>query len=66
MKIVEKTKRKEVDFSKLKPGDCFKVFGELYVKSAYEQQATGLQTGEARFNMCGIKVTPVNAEIHVV
>jgi len=67
MKIVdERKKAKSVDFADLKPGDCFEAWGELYVKSGTNQQATGLRTGLGRHSMCGIFVTPVNVEVHIV
>lgn len=66
MKVIRSNERKEVDFSSLKPGDCFEKWDILYVKSEANQQATGLKNGEACVNMCGVYVTPVNAEVHII
>ena len=66
MKIVKNSKAGKVDFGKLRPGDCFEAWGQLYVKSLKDQDATGLENGDARVNMCGIQVTPVNAEVYII
>ncbi len=66
MKIVKREKEKTVDFVTLKPGDCFRAFDQLYVKSQIDQDATGLENGDARVNMCGIYVVPVNAEVQII
>ena len=66
MRVIKSNKENKVDFASLRPGDCFEAWGELYVKSSADQQATGLSTGQARVSMCGIQVTPVNAEVHVI
>ena len=63
MRINEKN---TVDYGDLNAGDCFKAWGKLYIKSAFEQGATALKDGEARCNMCGIQVTPVNAEVQII
>ncbi len=66
MKIVKREEKKTVDFVTLKPGDCFRAFDQLYVKSQIDQDATGLENGDARVNMCSIQVTPVNVEVHII
>ena len=66
MNVIKKSKKSEVDFANLKPGDCFEAWNTLYIKSCGGQQATGLKNGEARVNMCGIYVTPINAEVHII
>ena len=66
MRIKENKKTNKIDFASLRPGDCFEAFGRLYVKSQAEQRATGLETGDARVCMCGIFVTPVNAEVQII
>jgi len=66
MRVIKGTEKSTVDFVTLKPGDCFEKWGELYIKSQAEQQATGLENGEARVNMCGVYVTPVNAEVQII
>ena len=66
MKVRKQNEKKTVDFRNLKPGDCFEAWDRLYVKSTVGQQATGLEDGDGRVNMCGIQVTPVNAEVQII
>lgn len=66
MKVRSSSEKQKVDFATLKPGDCFMAWDKLYVKSQSKQQATGLENGDARVCMCGIYVTPVNAEIQII
>lgn len=66
MKVRKQNEKRTVDFAILNPGDCFMAWDRLYVKSQSEQQATGLENGDARVCMCGIQVTPVNAEIQII
>ena len=66
MKVRENNEKSKVDFTNLKPGDCFRAWGSLYVKSRKDQDATNLKNGEARVNMCGIYITPVNAEVQII
>lgn len=63
---VKETKKHKVDFATLKPGDCFWWDNTLFVKSNYNQRATGLVGGRSLCDMCGEMVTPINAEVHII
>ena len=66
MRVIENNEKNTVDFAVLNPGDCFRWEGNLYVKSDYGQDATGLTDGSALGDMCGDMVTPVNAEVQII
>lgn len=66
MRVRENNEKNTVDFGELKPGDCFRFEGDLCVKSTHQQNATGLESGDHFYDMCGILVTPVNAEVHII
>ena len=66
MKIRTKNEGVIVDFGSLQPGTCFRAWGKLYIKSRKDQDATGLTDGEARVNMCGVQVIPINAEVQII
>lgn len=66
MKVLENNEKNTVDFAELNPGDCFRLEGYLYVKSAYGQEAVGLDDGHALCGMCGDMVTPVNAQVQII
>ncbi len=66
MKVLENNEKNVVDFAVLDPGDCFRWGGSLYIKSDFEQDATGLADGHAYAEMCGKMVQPVNAKIQII
>ena len=66
MRVKENNEKNVVDFGELDKGDCFKWEGNLYIKSACDQEAVGLNDGFALADMCGEMVTPVNAEVQVI
>ena len=54
-----------VNFSKLKPTECFLMNGSLWMKvgNSYSQNAFDLATGQTERNLCGRMVVPVKIEI---
>ena len=53
-----------VDYSTLKPSDCFLWQGGIMVKGDKDQGAINLNTGQSVFNMCGDLVVPVDATVN--
>ena len=66
MKVMENNEKNTVDFTELDPGDCFRYGGNLYIKSTCDQEAVRLIDGCAMEEMCGERVTPVNAEVQII
>ncbi len=73
MRIKESNKSNTVDFASLDFGDCFLYRNSdhpsqdgLLIKIEREQDAIRLSDGSEYENMCGIQVTPVNAEVQIV
>ena len=66
MKVLENNEKNTVDFADLEPGDCFRVRGDLWIITDYEQDGVCLSNGEARSEFCGDMVTPVNAEVRII
>jgi len=66
MRILENKEKNLVDFTDLSVGDCFRYDGQLYIKSDCDQEAVGLVDGNALSELCNTRVTPVNAEVHII
>lgn len=66
MKVRDKAEQEKVDYTGLRPGDCFRYDGETCIKTRFEQDAVVLNTGEVWSDMCGNMVTPVNAEVQII
>jgi len=66
MRIKENNEGNTVDYGELEAGDCFRYKNKLYVKADYEQDAICLTDGSMQCDMCGEKVTPVNAEVQII
>lgn len=66
MKVLENNEKNLVDFTDLNAGDCFRYGGRLYIKSDCDQEAVGLNDGDALCDMCDTMVTPVNAEVQII
>jgi len=66
MKVIGNNEKNTVDFADLKPGDCFRWDSDIYVKSAYGQDAICLDDGFMIQEMCGEQVTPVDAEVRII
>ena len=66
MRVNWDSKKNTIDFAQLRPGRCF-VYGNcLYIKCNFAQYGVRLTDGAVCFKMCGIQVTPVNAEVQII
>lgn len=68
MKVIRKDQEDTtMDFETLGIGDCFiDEAGDLMMKLDEEQDAVDLNNGHVYGNMCGDRVTRVNAEVHII